>query len=98
MSGAHLTFQINPVGCSIAVLMTAALAYLLGRRLEMWPAVLLAGFSVPGIVLALGAYHALNAPDDVSRRLIFFGTLAAAALASPVALIVSRLAVGLAQR
>jgi hypothetical protein len=99
MTVPHLTFQILPVPTAIALIVTALLAYALGRRLELWPAVLIAGSAVPVAVVGIGIYHAAAAgPDDAPRAWILIVTAGVAAATSAVTLIVSRLAVGFARR
>lgn len=98
MTRAHLTFEFAPVSAAAALLITAGLAYLLGRRLEQWPAVLIAGLAIPAAIIVIGAYHAATAPDDIPRRLLLIVGLCGAAAASPVTLGVSYLAAGFARR
>jgi hypothetical protein len=97
MTGAQLTLEFAPVSAVVALLVTVAIAYLLGSRLEKWPAVLIAGLALPMAVLILGGYHAATAPDDFPRGMILIATLGVAAATSPITLIVSYLAAGFAR-
>ena len=96
MTGPYMTIKFLPVPCAVALLITAAVAYLLARRFEKWPAVLLAGLAIPAALVGIGLYHAATSPDG-PRAMLLIGTLCVAAAAAPFTLIVSRLAVGFAR-
>jgi hypothetical protein len=98
MTDPRWTFQFLAVPTAVALIITALIAYFLGRRLELWPAVLIAGLALPVAMLGKGIYHAATAgSDDAPGGLILIAALGLAAAASPVTLIVSRLAVGYAR-
>ena len=98
MTGAQLTFGFEPVWAAVSLLITAGLAYFLARRLDEWPAVLIAGLALPIASLVLGAYQTATVPDDIPRGLLLIGVLGAAAVATPITLIVSYLTVRYARR
>ena len=98
MTDLRWTFQILAVPTVVALIVTALLAYLLGRRLELRPAVFIGGLALPVAIMGMGIYHAATAGfDDAPGGLILVSALSLAAAASPVTLIVSRLAVGYAR-
>lgn len=97
MTDPPVTFQFLPVPAAAALIVTALIAYLLGRRLEPWPAVIIAGLAVPIALLGMGIYHAATTPAAAHRRFLLIAGLGVAATVSPVTLIVSRLAVGYAR-
>ena len=98
--GATFTFTFLPVSAVLALMATAALAYLLGRRLAgRLPATLVAGLSLPALISILGLYYAsTEGVDGPPPGMILLGSLAVAAIATPVSLIVSGLAVRFAHR
>lgn len=93
MTDVRFTVELLPVQCAAALLITAAVAYFLGRRLNAWPAVLLAGFAVPTVIVGQGLYYAATIDtEDGTRGKLLIVTLGLAAATSLVTLIVSRLA------
>lgn len=90
MSDAAITFTILPLATMVALLVTAAIAYVLGRRLERDTAVIIAGFSLP-IIIMIAAYYGVTTdePDGPPPGIILLGALAVAAVTAPVTLIVS---------
>jgi hypothetical protein len=95
----RFTFQLLPVPAAVALIVTALIAYVLGRRLSLWPAVLVAGLALPMLVVGIGIYHAATtAADDAPRGSILVAALCVAAAVTPLTLMVSRFAVGYARR
>lgn len=84
----------------LALLATAATAYFLGRRLKnRLPAMLIAGFALP-IIIMIAAYYAVSTgePDGPAPGMVLFGALAVASIVAPITLLVSGFAVQVARR
>ena len=91
--------QLLPVPAAVVLIVTAGIAYYLGRRLEQWPAVLNAGLAAPASLILIGILHAATTPpDDFPRGWILIAYLVASAATLPVTLIVSYFAVSYARR
>lgn len=100
MSDAAIVFKITLVSAVIALLVTAAIAFFLARRLKgKLPAVLIAGFAIP-IVIMVGAFYGVvtDDPDGLPPGMVLKGALAVAAIVAPFTLIVSAFAARFARR
>jgi hypothetical protein len=98
MTDPQVTFQFHPVPTAVMLIVTAVIAYFLGRRLERWTAVLAAGLAAPALLIAMGIFHAATAADDFPPGLILAGFLVGAAATSSLTLVVSYFVVGYARR
>lgn len=100
MSDATISFTFLPVSTLVALLATAAFAYILGRRLkDARAAVVIAGLALP-VAVMIAAFYGVST-DDVDGPppgMILLGALAIAAIATPVTLIVSGLVVRYARQ
>jgi len=96
MSISDLTFA--PVSTVIALLITAALAYFLGRWLKRKrSAVLIAGFVVPAFIIATGS-HVTMGSAVVPPGILLMSILLAIAIVTPFTLVVSALTVRLTRQ
>jgi hypothetical protein len=99
MNGYRATFTILPVLCAVALLLTAALAYYLGGRLQTWRAILTAALALPLAIASTGIYLvATTQPGDAPPGMILIGVLIVAGAVTPLTLFVSALAVHWARR
>ncbi|MES2288671.1 MAG: hypothetical protein V4530_02955 [Pseudomonadota bacterium] len=100
MSDTAITFTILPLSALVALLATAAIAYFLGRRLkDRVPAILIAGLALP-VTIMIAAYYGVTTddPEGPPPGMVLMGALSVAAIAAPITLIVSGLAVRYARR
>jgi len=100
MSDAAIAFTILPVSAIVALLVTAAIAYFLGRRFKQQvPAILIAGLTLP-VAIMLAAFYAVSTdePDGPPPGMILLAALSVVAVVTPITLVVSGLAVRLARR
>jgi len=100
MPNAAVMFTILPVSAVVALLVTVAIAYFLGRRLkQQLLAILIAGFALP-VAMMLSALYAVSTdqPDGPPPGMMLLGALSVVAVVTPITLILSGLAVRRARR
>lgn len=97
--GSTFIFTFLPVSGAVALILTAALAYFLGRRFtDRRPAILIAGLALPVLIAVLGLYNAVSkGADGPPPGIILLASIAVAAITAPVSLTVSGLAVRFAR-
>lgn len=92
--GATTSFTIIPLPAVIGLLITALLAFFLGRRIKQSLAILVAGFALPVVTIFAGAYSIWTSePDGPPLKMVLPVILTAVAVLTPVTLILSWLVV-----
>lgn len=94
----RVNFTIKPLACALALLATAAIAFFLAGRFErQLPAILIAGLTVPLMMLLAMLYAMLTDDEWPMPGAVLFRVLALIGVTAVVTLAISGLMVRLAR-